>query len=114
MAGYVWIAGDTPGYLNWNRDLTKHTLVIYFLPTIGSTDPDVWLPTPTLIELGHGMYTPARQEMGMMSPTWDVFALGPTAGNQGRFKFIKSFLQRATGRQSLHGQEVDHYGVWLR
>ena len=64
MAGYVWIAGDTPGYPNWNRDSTKHALVIYFLPTIGSTDPSVWLPTPTLIELGHGMYTPARQEMG--------------------------------------------------
>ena len=64
MAGYIWIAGDTPGYLNWNRDPTKNALVIYFLPMICSTDPSVWLPTPTLIELGHGMYTPARQEMG--------------------------------------------------
>ena len=64
MAGYIWIADDTPGYLNWNRDPTKNALVIYFLPMIGSTDPSVWLPTPTLIELGHGMYTPARQEMG--------------------------------------------------
>ena len=66
MAGYIWFAGDTPGYLNWNRDPTKNALVIYFLPMIGSTDPSVWLPTPTLIELGHGMYTPARQEMGHM------------------------------------------------
>ena len=64
MAGYAWIAGDTPGYPNWSRDPMKHALVIYFLPTIGSTDPSVWLSTPTLIELGHGMYTPLRQEMG--------------------------------------------------
>ena len=64
MAGYIWIAGDTPGYPNWNREPTKNALVIYFLPTIGSTDPSVWLPTPTLIELGHEMYTPARQGMG--------------------------------------------------
>jgi hypothetical protein len=64
MAGYVWIAGDTPGYPNWTRDPTRHALVIYCLPAIGSADPSVWLPTPTLIELGHGMYTPARQEMG--------------------------------------------------
>ena len=64
MVGYIWIAGDTLGYLNWIRDPTKNALVIYFLPTIGSTDPSVWLPTSTLIELGHGMNTPARQEMG--------------------------------------------------
>ena len=44
MAGYIWIAEDTPGYPNWNRDPTKNALVIYFLPTIGSTDPSVWLP----------------------------------------------------------------------
>ena len=56
MAGYIWIAGDTPGYVNWNRDPTKNALVIYFLPMIGSTDPSVWLPTPTLIELGHGYH----------------------------------------------------------
>ena len=49
MAGYIWIAGDTPGYLNWNRDPTKNALVIYFLPTIGSSDPSVWLPTQPLI-----------------------------------------------------------------
>ena len=82
MAGYIWIAGDTPGYLNWNRDPTKNALVIYLLPTIGSTDPSVWLPTPTLIELGHGMYTPARQEMGTISSTWDGCALGPTVATK--------------------------------
>ena len=38
--------------------------IFYFLPTIGSTDPSVSLPTPTLIELGHGMYILARQKMG--------------------------------------------------
>jgi hypothetical protein len=59
----VLIAGDTPGYPNWTRNPTRHALVIYFLPAIGSADPSVWLPTPTLIELGHGLYTPARQEM---------------------------------------------------
>ena len=31
MAGYIWIAGDTPGYLNWNRDPTKNAL--HLLPT---------------------------------------------------------------------------------
>ena len=44
MAGYVWIAGDTPGYPNWNRDHTKHALVIYFLPTIGSMIPVYGFP----------------------------------------------------------------------
>jgi hypothetical protein len=29
MAVYVWIAGDTPGYVNGIRDPTKHALVIY-------------------------------------------------------------------------------------
>jgi hypothetical protein len=41
MAGYVWIAGDTPGYPNLIRDQTKHALIIYFLPdtnTIGGEE----------------------------------------------------------------------------
>ena len=44
MAGYIWIDGDTPEYLNWNRDPTKNALVIYFLPMIGSTDPAYGFP----------------------------------------------------------------------
>ena len=37
--------------------------MLYYLPTLGSTDPYVLLPTTTLIQLGRSAYAPARMEI---------------------------------------------------
>ena len=60
VAGFMWILGETPGYPNWVKDNAGGSLVLYYLPTLGSTDPYVLLPTTTLIQLGRSAYASAR------------------------------------------------------
>jgi hypothetical protein len=62
LAGYMWIPGDTPGYVTWDRGTKNNTLVLYFLPTKGTTNLCIWLPMQTLVELGRSSYAPARME----------------------------------------------------
>ena len=38
-------------------------MVLYYLPTLGSADPYVLLPTTTMIQLGRCAYAPARMEI---------------------------------------------------
>ena len=63
LAGFMWISGETPRYPNWVKDTARGSLVPYYLPTLGSTDPYVLLPTTTLIQLGRSAYAPARMEI---------------------------------------------------
>ena len=63
LAGFMWISGETPGYPNWVKDTARSSLVLYYLPTLGSTDPYVLLPTTTMIQLGRSAYAPARMEI---------------------------------------------------
>ena len=63
LAGFMWISWETPGYPNCAKDTAKSSLVLYYLPTLGSTDPYVLLPTTTMIQLGCSAYAPARMEI---------------------------------------------------
>ena len=62
LAGYMWIPGNTPGYVTWDRETQSDTLVLYFMPTEGTANPCIWLPTQTLVDLGRSSYAPARME----------------------------------------------------
>ena len=59
VAGFMWISGDTPGYPNRVLEDSQGTLILYYLPSLGETDPYILLPTNTLIQLGRGAYAPA-------------------------------------------------------
>jgi hypothetical protein len=48
----MWISGDTPGYSNRVIDDSQGTLILYYLPTLGSMEPYILLPTTVLIQLG--------------------------------------------------------------
>ena len=48
LAGFMWISGELPGYPNWVKDTARGSLVLYYLPTLGSTDPYVLLPTTNM------------------------------------------------------------------
>jgi hypothetical protein len=63
LAGYTLILGSTPGYVTWDRGTQNDTLVLYFLPTVDTTNPCIWLPTQTLVDLGRSAYAPARMEL---------------------------------------------------
>jgi hypothetical protein len=63
VAGFMWILGDTPGYSNRVIDDSKVTLILYYLPTLGSVEPYILLPTTVLNQLGRGAYAPARMEI---------------------------------------------------
>jgi hypothetical protein len=63
VAGFMWISGDTPGYPNRIIDDSQSTLILYYLPLLGSMEPYILLPTTVLIQLGRGAYAPARIEI---------------------------------------------------
>jgi len=63
VAGFMWISGDTPGYLNRVIDDSQGTLILYYLPSLGSMDPYILLPTTVLNQLGRGAYAPARMKI---------------------------------------------------
>ena len=63
VAGFMWISGDTPGYQQRVIDNSKGTLILYYLPSLGSVEPYILLPTTVLIQLGRGAYAPARMEI---------------------------------------------------
>ena len=49
-------------YVTWDRETQSDTLVLYFMPTEGTANPCIWLPTQTLVDLGRSSYAPARME----------------------------------------------------
>ena len=46
VADFMWISGEKPGYPNWVNDNARGSLVLYYLPTLGSTDPLSYFQRP--------------------------------------------------------------------